>query len=168
MTQDGNSLVVRDYLGVKIYDVRKSSEPVSVIPIQTHLIPLVQELDTNDVLYEKFDLSLGMNDQYFVTGSFDREFFIHDLHNNKTLQLMSHRFQPRVITPLPQSINPSMVDHSAPTQLLMKYAPRDHSTNMPIDYNAKVALTRFHPNETLIATAVSNNLYVFNGYYTQS
>ncbi|KAL7714809.1 Serine/threonine-protein phosphatase 2A 55 kDa regulatory subunit B [Entamoeba marina] len=168
MTKDGNGLVVRDYLSIRTFDVRKPDEPITIIPVHEHLVSRFAELESNDVLYDKFDLSLGSNDQFCVTGSYDREFVIHDLKNNQTLPLLSHRFQPKVVAPLPQILSTNTVDPNSSLKLLMKYAPREHLAGTPIDYSAKVALTRFHPNESLIATAVSNNLYVFNGYYTMS
>ncbi|ELP88246.1 protein phosphatase pp2a regulatory subunit B, putative [Entamoeba invadens IP1] len=169
MTKDGNALVVRDYLSVRTFDLRKTESPTTVIPIHDHLISRFSELEANDVLYDKFDLSLDGTDQYCVTGSYDREFIVHDLKNKQTLPLLSHRFQPRVLAPLPQTIprNQLQQEGMSNTKLLMKYAPREHMPGMPIDYSARVSLTRFHPNDNLIATAVSNNLYIFNGYYTQ-
>lgn len=133
------------------------------------MISRFSELEANDVLYDKFDLSLDATNQYCVTGSYDREFIVHDLVNHQTLPLLSHRFQPKGLYPTPQTTPKSSIKSADlhNTKLLMKYSPKDHLPGIPIDYSAKVALTRFHPTENLIATAVSNNLYIFNGYYTQ-
>ena len=170
MTKDENTLVVRDYLSIRTFDLRKPAKPLNEVDIQKHLEQRFNELEANDVLYERFDLSMDETNQYCVTGAYDREFFIHDLKNNETLPLQSHRFQPKVINQPSVSTVPKsqIAERPIESKLFMKYAQRDHSLSSPIDYTAKVSLTRFHPTENLIATAVSNNLYIFNGYYTMN
>jgi len=161
ITNDGNYVITRDYLTIRIFDMRKPNIPINIIPVHPYLSQRMHELEANEAIYDRFEMSLSGDSKYVVTGSYDREFFIHDIERNVTLPLLSHRFQPKPILPTLQPIPIAQVDRSLPTRLYMKYNFREHSSSTHIDYQTRVSLTKFHPKDNVIATSVNNNLYIF-------
>ncbi len=53
---DGNFIFARDYLSIKVWDLRKKSEPVSIIRSNEFIRPLVPSLYEQNCTFDKFDL----------------------------------------------------------------------------------------------------------------
>jgi len=74
----GNHILCRDYLTLKLWDVRQESHPVQVIPIHGYLENKLGELYQNECIFDKFECAVSHNG-HLVTGTYDDNFFIHNL-----------------------------------------------------------------------------------------
>lgn len=77
-TQDGRYIVARDYLTLKIWDVKMESRPVKTIQIHEHLRSKLGDLYENDCIFDKFECVISSDGKYFATGSYHNYFHVYD------------------------------------------------------------------------------------------
>ncbi len=73
---DGDFIFARDYLGIKVWDVRKKSEPVAIIRSNEYIRPLVSSLYEMNCTFDKFDLCVSPNGDRVFSGSYNNRFSI--------------------------------------------------------------------------------------------
>ena len=69
-SQDGRFLVSRDYLTVKIWDVHMESRPVKTVALHDYLRPMLYDLYTSDIIFDKFEVCCSADGKHFATGSY--------------------------------------------------------------------------------------------------
>ena len=69
--QDGNSLVVRDYLQLKVWDIRFNQKPVFASSVSKAMARGIDKLYENNHIFDRFDLALAPDSQLAVTGSYN-------------------------------------------------------------------------------------------------
>lgn len=68
----GNDHVVtRDYLSVKVWDLRKASSPYASAPVMKYMAPFLEQLYENDCIFDRFPLALDNTSGMVVTGMYD-------------------------------------------------------------------------------------------------
>ncbi|GBG26706.1 Serine/threonine-protein phosphatase 2A 55 kDa regulatory subunit B beta isoform [Hondaea fermentalgiana] len=72
-----NLIVARDFMTLKIWDMRHQSQPVEIIPVHDYLTPRLWDLYESDYLYDSFDVSIC--GPHILTGSYNSYFHIYDL-----------------------------------------------------------------------------------------
>lgn len=77
-TAEGNHIVARDYLTVKVWDIRMENEPVVVIPTHEHLRRKLCDLYENDCIFDKFECCTSGDGKFVMTGSYSNCFNIYD------------------------------------------------------------------------------------------
>lgn len=77
-TAEGNHIIARDYLTVKVWDIRMESEPVTVIPTHEHLRRKLCDLYENDCIFDKFECCTSGDGKFVMTGSYSNCFNIYD------------------------------------------------------------------------------------------
>lgn len=60
-TPDGNYMIARDFLTVKLWDVRSEKEPVSITPIHNFLNDKLCDLYENDCIFDKFECDSSLD-----------------------------------------------------------------------------------------------------------
>lgn len=75
-TSDGRYIVSRDYMTVKLWDLNMEKKPIATYKVHDHLTPKLPDLYENDYIFDKFEVSVGVNNEYFITGSYDSTFHI--------------------------------------------------------------------------------------------
>mmetsp|Transcript_12721 Transcript_12721/g.24680 ORF Transcript_12721/g.24680 Transcript_12721/m.24680 type:complete len:515 (+) Transcript_12721:456-2000(+) len=180
-----NLIVARDFMSLKIWDVRQESRPVEIIPVHDYLSPKLWDLYENEYLYESFDVSVSA--QGIMTGSYNSYFHIYDL-NRRTDTLIEASKAPYATMP----IIPSSGDDSSRgsrsslrakkrlskpglVSLLSRkkkkdgrsYPPSDGSSNVlgidpdTINYEKRITQLNWHPNGNAVAVAGENNLFIY-------
>lgn len=75
---DGNFIVSRDYLTMKIWDPRVENRPLRIVKFHDHLIPKLCDLYENDSIFDKFECSWNGRSNRLLTGSYNNNFYICD------------------------------------------------------------------------------------------
>ena len=73
---DGFSLVVRDYLQLKIWDIRNNEKPVFSSSVSKAMMMSLGELYESNHIFDKFDLAVAPDSQTAVTGSYKGQFHV--------------------------------------------------------------------------------------------
>ena len=87
-SKDGLYLIARDYLHLKIWDIRNKTEPVSVVKVNEYMRPLVSSLYELNCTFDKFNLCMSPNSQKIFSGSYSNRFSIYSRNGEKIHNLM--------------------------------------------------------------------------------
>jgi serine/threonine-protein phosphatase 2A regulatory subunit B len=141
-TPNGKFLVARDYLSVKIWDVRNLDKPYSTTNLYESLKSRLCDLFDRDYVYDKFKVSTSPCSSHFVTGLYNNHFHVADIQGQKNLQFELN-FKKKTI---------------------MKNIPDGHfeTLNNDFDFNKKVLLSSWHPQTNCLAIASMNCLFFYN------
>ena len=66
----GRYLVSRDYMTVKIWDLKMERAPISTMKVHEHLRSKLGDLYESNCIFDKFDCCLGPNGDHVATGSY--------------------------------------------------------------------------------------------------
>ena len=139
-TQDGRYIVSRDYMTLKIWDINMEARPVKTIQIHDYLRPKLCDLYENDSIFDKFECSLSGDGSHFVTGSYNNFFHIYDRYGKTDTCIEAAKMPPRKPNPPGTlNINPDSVD-----------------------YSKKILHMTWHPENSVVAVAGLNNLYIYS------
>ena len=86
-SRDGQYIVARDYMTLKLWDVRHEARPVETFRIHDQLKSKLCDLYENDCIFDKFECTSGKDGTHFMTGSYHNTFHIHD-KNSKESQML--------------------------------------------------------------------------------
>jgi len=75
---DGMHILSRDFMTLKLWDIRIENRPVLVVPIHDHLRAKLCELYENDCIFDKFECALSKDGSQVITGSYDHRIYVHD------------------------------------------------------------------------------------------
>jgi len=144
---DGRHIVARDYLTIRLFDVRMAAQAVEVIPVHERLRSKLGDLYENDSIFDKFEVCASPHSSHFVTGSYSNGLHVFDTtrKTDTQIRLDQHRARTPSVTPIARV-------GSAP-------AAGAHDT---IDYARKVLHYSWHPEEDTLAIAGVNNLFIYN------
>ena len=142
-SKDGLHIFSRDYLSVKVWDLRMENRPVHTVPIHAHLAPHLHYLYENDCIFDKFDVSVSPDGGHFVTGSYGDRFCVYDSAGKTETSMELGR-----VGPVPPSAHSSVTG-----------AHPDVDT---LDLNRKVLHCSWHPHADCVAVAGLNNLFIYN------
>ncbi|THD20859.1 Serine/threonine-protein phosphatase 2A 55 kDa regulatory subunit B [Fasciola hepatica] len=77
----GHHLLARDYLTLKVWDIRMTDRPCEVYPVHEPFRSQLCMLYENDAIFDKFLCSWSSDDRYLLTGSYGSLFRIFDRTN---------------------------------------------------------------------------------------
>jgi len=80
-SQDGRYLLARDYLSIKVWDVRYESAPLKTLPVHESLRQRLCDLYENDSIFDRFECSFTADTSVIVTGSYKNQFKVFDSHS---------------------------------------------------------------------------------------
>ncbi|PWZ23327.1 Serine/threonine protein phosphatase 2A regulatory subunit B beta isoform [Zea mays] len=69
-TGDGEHLLTRDYMNLKLWDLRVETSPVATYKVHEFLRPKLSELYTDDYIFDRFGCCASNDGAYFATGSY--------------------------------------------------------------------------------------------------
>ena len=141
-TIDGGLLIARDYLSVKLWDPRKTREPLRTIKLFEPLNSKLYEVYECDHIFDKFNLGLSGCGKSFVTGFYNNFFHVCDTDGSKNLQFELN-FNKKTISKL---IPPNYFETL--------------STNF--DFNKKVYKAAWNPVHECVVLASLNCLFIYN------
>jgi serine/threonine-protein phosphatase 2A regulatory subunit B len=76
-TPSGDQILSRDYLSLKLWDIRKENKPIEIIPIHDYLRPKLCDLYESDCIFDKFECAASADGKY--------EYFSNLVFNSETL-----------------------------------------------------------------------------------
>ncbi|KAH9255716.1 hypothetical protein BASA81_006110 [Batrachochytrium salamandrivorans] len=140
-TRNGNYIVARDYLSLKIWDMKMERRPVKTIPIHEHLKPKLHDLYENDCIFDKFECVTSPDGKFFATGSYHNYLHVFDRSGNQD-----------VIEATNSAV--SLSKKSSQVKRLVTDPGQ-------LDYSKKITSLSWHPEQNVIAVCGLNNLYLF-------
>ena len=81
LSQSERYFAVRDYMTVKIWDMKMERKPVTTITVHDHLEPHLAHLYSSEAIFDKFEVSFSPGDEKILTGSYNNKFYIYDVNN---------------------------------------------------------------------------------------
>lgn len=141
-TPDSGLLVARDYLTTKVWDPRKTREPVRTIRLFEPLNSKLYEVYEKDHIFDKFNLSLSGCGKHFVTGFYNNFFHLCDLEGSRNTQFELN-FNKKTISKL---IPPNYFE----------------TLGTNFDFNKKVYKVAWNPAHDCIVLASLNCLFIYN------
>ncbi|KAL7416062.1 protein phosphatase 2A regulatory B subunit [Mrakia frigida] len=153
-SKDGRFILSRDYLTLKIWDVKMENKPVKTINIHDHLRGKLCDLYENDCIFDKFECTFSGDGASVLTGSYHNYFRIYDVEttNDIVLQADKSAFKAKKVGGVkggPKGGKPGS----------------GGMDTTGTDFNKKILHGSWHPKENTIAIAATNNLFL---YSTQS
>mmetsp|Transcript_13600 Transcript_13600/g.42791 ORF Transcript_13600/g.42791 Transcript_13600/m.42791 type:complete len:472 (-) Transcript_13600:114-1529(-) len=153
-TSNGQHILSRDYLSLKVWDIRTEARPLKTIRIHDYLRSKLCDLYENDCIFDKFECATSADGSHFLTGSYHNYFYLYDRNNKGSVCLEASKALPKT----KKAIIPKM--SSKKTKGKSKTAEEVNPD--AIDFTKKVLHTSWHPRENLIAIAASNNLFLYS------
>ncbi|KAI9709226.1 MAG: protein phosphatase 2A regulatory subunit cdc55 [Chrysothrix sp. TS-e1954] len=174
-SHDGRYILSRDYLTVKIWDVKMERQPVKTIPIHEHLRPRLCDTYENDSIFDKFEVVFSGDAKNVMTGSYNNNFMIYptekDAETEVVLQADKSAFKAKKVgvpTPMNSTSPTGVKDNKKGGSRANSPAAgqgarmRKETDADQIDFNKKILHMSWHPFEDSIAIAATNNLFVFS------
>ncbi|KAI8831941.1 hypothetical protein CcCBS67573_g04669 [Chytriomyces confervae] len=152
-SQDGRFILARDYLTLKVWDIKMSAKPVQVVNIHEHLKGKLCDLYENDCIFDKFECMFSGDGRNVMTGSYNNFFQIHDTktQNNIILQADNNAFKSK-----------KAAAAALAKKGVSKRSKRDVFLDVDgLDFSKKILHASWHPRENIIALAATNNLFLF-------
>ncbi|XP_071827192.1 serine/threonine-protein phosphatase 2A 55 kDa regulatory subunit B delta isoform-like isoform X2 [Apostichopus japonicus] len=149
-SHNGRYLISRDYLSVKVWDIKMDSTPVETFPVHEYLRSKLCSLYENDCIFDKFECVWNGTDSGIMTGSYNNFFRIFDRNTKRDITLEASK---DTVTPM-QVLKPRRVGTGNKKR-------KEEISVDSLDFNRKILHTAWHPKENIIAVAATNNLYIF-------
>lgn len=178
-SQDGRYLVSRDYLTVKIWDVNMESRPVKTIALHDYLRPMLYDLYTSDIIFDKFEVCCSPNGKSIATGSYSNQMKVYHQDSRCLKQIdlphsppdSSNEQQQYGISPTSVlQINGMMNDLSRSLSDKAKLNSNSNATIVTgaesptaanVQLEEKVLHCAWHPNNNTIAVAGKTGLCLY-------
>ncbi|RLM92385.1 uncharacterized protein C2845_PM08G18060 [Panicum miliaceum] len=161
-SKDGRHILSRDYMTLKLWDVKMNSGPVATFQVHEYLRPKLCDLYENDSIFDKFECCQSGDGLRVATGSYSNIFRVFGVGtgSNEATTLEATRNPTRR-----QVQNPTRAARSLNT---LTRAVRRGGESTGIDANGnsydlstKLLHLAWHPSENLIACAAANSLYMY-------
>jgi serine/threonine-protein phosphatase 2A regulatory subunit B len=130
----GRMMVSRDYLTMKIWDVRYEAGPVRIVKFHDHLLNKLCDLYENDAIFDKFEACWSNNSSQLLTGSYNNTFYICDAFGEKRTPLRALK----------------------PTE-----AAQAHGGPEPLACGKKILHAAWHPRVDLLALGAKDFGYLY-------
>lgn len=163
--RDGRRILSRDYMNLKMWDMRMPTSPVVTYKIHDHLRPKLGELYNNDAIFDKFDCCLSGDGTHFATGSYSNHMRIFSYgvgsEEGTTLEASRNSYRKRP----PQAA--SRVRRSSLSNLTRGFYRQGHNASdtenneFSCDLNSKLLHLAWHPKTNLIACSTGNSLFLY-------
>ncbi|RLN24525.1 hypothetical protein C2845_PM07G14670 [Panicum miliaceum] len=161
-SKDGRHILSRDYMTLKLWDVKMNSGPAATFQVHEYLRPKLCDLYENDSIFDKFECCQSGDGLRVATGSYSNIFRVFGVGtgSNEATTLEATRNPTRR-----QVQNPTRAARSLNT---LTRAVRRGGESTGIDANGnsydlstKLLHLAWHPSENLIACAAANSLYMY-------
>lgn len=143
-------VVSRDYLSVKLWDVRSGRAPLASIAVCDYLEKNLLSLYEEDLIYDKFFLDVSPCSGYVVTGAYNRSAHVLDLGASHNLALPANFDAKRA-----KILQPAR--RYGPNKKLMP-----SETSEPVDFKKKIMAGCWSPKENTVALAYRNCIFLYS------
>ncbi|WVZ74582.1 hypothetical protein U9M48_022747 [Paspalum notatum var. saurae] len=162
---DGRSVITRDYMNLKLWDLRVETSPVATYKVHEFLRPKLSELYTEDYIFDRFNCCASKDGCYFATGSYSNTFKVFSrgaAHTNGTTLEASanpYRIQPNAPTKMPALLSNFSLGVNKKGQDGLRSDKKEES---PCNMASRVTHLAWHPTENFIVCAANNSLYMYH------
>ncbi|KAJ7031899.1 WD40-repeat-containing domain protein [Mycena alexandri] len=146
---DGMQILARDYLTLKVWDVRNEARPLRTISVHDHLRGKLCDLYENDCIFDKWECVWGGDGRQILTGSYHNYFRIYDTEGEGDVVLQADKA-------VLKTKKPGFGGKGAGRGL------REAMQTEPQDFNKKILHASWHPKEPTVAIAATNSLFVYS------
>lgn len=176
---DGTHLITRDYMTMKLWDLRYEAAPVATYNIQESLRNKLCELYENDAIFDKFDLTCAGDGKHFATGTYSGFFRVlprsGGVAAGEALLEASRDPMRRRLAPSAGKLPSRLVGFgrsaaraksgggSLASGAGSAAALASAEESLGNDLGGKISHISWNPKENVIATAAANSLYLFYG-----
>jgi len=133
-SRDGKYLASREYLQVKVWDIRKTNQPVNLWDVGSHLHNKLPDLIEDDLVLDRFNCSWS-HSRHIVSGGYNNQFYFFNTQNGvkttHSLSTYSSLIEPIDISAYPYS-------------------------------NSTLRMSEWHPKQNIVALASKQNIFLFN------
>lgn len=162
--KDGRHILSRDYMNLKLWDLRMETSPVATFMMHEYLRPKLSELYNSDSIFDKFDCCISSDERQFASGSYSNTFKIFSrdgpdegiaLEASRTPNRISYLHNgPKTARLFSSLARGHRREHESPSS--------DSSNGIPCDLTSKLIHLTWHPTNNLIACATANSLYMYH------
>ena len=179
-SRDGGFLLSRDYLNLRLWDLRMENRPVATFEVHEHLRAKLCDLYESDAIFDKFQCCPGGDGTHVATGSYGNQFKSFDVATGasdafevtKDPQRLRRARQQSLKSGLPTvgtAGNSPRYGSSSPrsrrgrddAETAVAALGQSAAPSQP-EFNTKILHMAWHPTERVVACAASNSLYIFN------
>jgi len=164
-TGEGRHLLTRDYMNLKLWDMRVETSPVATYKVHEFLRPKLSELYTEDYIFDRFSCCASKDGSYFATGSYSNTFKVFSRTASQTTGITleasanPYRVQPQTSAKIPALLSNFSLGVSRKGQ----DGPRsDGKEEIPCNMASRVTHLAWHPTENFIVCAANNSLYMYH------
>jgi len=126
-SHDSQYILSRDFMTLKLWDVRVENKPVQSVAIHDHLRAKLCDLYENDGIFDKFECSFSHDSSRMITGSYDHRLHMYTINNGTaTMEAMVEGHQVLQSSDLGQGILPNKTSEFENKCLHTAFAPQDH------------------------------------------
>ena len=168
----GNYLVARDYMTLKIWDIRYEADPVYIHPVHDMIKPKLPQLYESDSIFDKFDCCASGDGTLLATGTYSNFFRVTPLAPSSSQdsilleasrdptrrRLSSPKFPNRIV-----GFGRTIPRTSSKNSLHRKLSGPRLEPPAITDFQSKIQHMSWHPEMPIIATAAQNSLYLYYG-----
>ncbi|XP_075503347.1 serine/threonine protein phosphatase 2A 55 kDa regulatory subunit B beta isoform-like isoform X2 [Primulina tabacum] len=155
----GRHILCRDFMNLKLWDVRMDTRPVATYRIHERLRPKLCDVYNNDAIFDKFDCCLAGDRLNFATGSYSNH-----------LRIFSYGIGSEEGTTIEVGKNPNRKSLLQPSSRLRRSSlsnltrgfSREGSNEFGFDFNSKLLHMAWNPTTNLIACAAGNTLLMYH------
>ncbi|CAL1367461.1 unnamed protein product [Linum trigynum] len=162
---DGQCILSRDFMNLKLWDIRKDSMPVKVFKVHEHLRPKLCELYNNDSIFDKFECCVNGSGSHFATGSYSN--LLHVFSNGDSTE--EHMTVEAGKNP---SRKPAVHSASRPRRSSLSNLTRGFyrqgnsnsgasSHEFACDLSSKLLHLAWNPTSNLIACSAGSSLFMY-------
>ena len=144
-------ILAREYLNLKVWDVRNQKEPINIIPINDEVKGHLCKLYESEGIFDKFRISMNSKRKTVITGSYNDSFQLLNLNNGENYQFRILANDQVTVQKLVNGKKPEAEGQNGTT----------NGKKIPLNLTNKILQTEFHPNKNCFALACLNCLYVF-------
>lgn len=137
---DGRFMCSRDYLTMKLWDLRVEKRPFKTIKFHDHLVSKLCDLYENDSIFDKFECAWSNDSLRVMTGSYNNNFFTCDVLGDGIRAMKALK---------PGQADPSQGSIIDPSRELL-------------DSSQKALHAAWHPRQDLIALGAKDYGYLYH------
>ena len=156
----GRFLIARDYMTVKVWDVKMERAPIATMKVHEHLRSKLGDMYESNCIFDKFDCCVSPNGDHVATGSYSNIMRVFGVNNGTehTLECSMN----------PQKFNTKAAPREG-SRLGLGRLRRDSRRSSlaqgftgELDTATKILNMAWHPTEDILAVASTNSLFYFN------
>lgn len=152
-----NLLAARDYMSVKVWDVRSDARPLYTLPVHEYIKPKLCDLYENDSIFDKYSLAFSFDGRFIATGSYGNRVRVLPVMDTDSTYLETITADKSILSSRGGK-QQQAVGKKSGLSAGMQMREMDAEA---VDYEKKITHLALHPESNCLALAASTNLFMF-------